>query len=114
MDPFNLQQGTPTKEAIDSQNNHPHIVRFIDASGGISPTHFIAVEQQLLLECRNIESALYLLVATHFVFNIEYCPKVKDILYFFQEKIICFPDSALKQSSVYRNVSSAIDLYLPQ
>ena len=41
----------------------------------------------------------------------EYNPTVKDFLYFFQEKILGFTDSTVKQSSMYRNISSAIDLY---
>ena len=81
-------------------------MRFVDASGDISSTYFIAVEQRLLSECRNIQSA------TYYVFNIEYCAKVKDVLYYIKERVLCFPDHS-KQSSVYRNVSAAIELYLP-
>ena len=88
-------------------------MRFVDASGDISPSYFIAVEQRLLLECRNIQSALFLMLATYYVFNIEYCAKVKDVLYYMQERVLCFPDQSVKQSSVYRNVSAAIELYLP-
>ena len=76
-----FQRGTPAEEVIDPNNNQPHIVRFVDASGDISPSYFIAVEQNLLMECRNIQSALYLMLATYYVFNIEYCTKIKDVLY---------------------------------
>ena len=62
-----MQHGTPVKEAVDAQNNQPHIVRFIGASGDISPSHFIAIEQELLLECRSIDSAVFLMMAAHFV-----------------------------------------------
>ena len=53
---FNMQRGTPAGEAVDVHNNQPHIVRFMDAAGDIPPTHFIAIEQELVLECR---SSLY-------------------------------------------------------
>ena len=88
-------------------------MRFVDASGDIPPSHFIAVEQDLLLECRNIQSAVFIMLATYYVFNIEYCVKVKDVLCYVQDRVIGFPDQSIKQSSVYRNISAAIELYLP-
>lgn len=97
---FLFQRGTPAKEAIDAANNQPHIVRFVDASGDIPPSYFIAVEQELLLECRNIQSAVFLMLAVYYVFNIEYCTKVKDVLYFIQDRILGFPDHSIKLSSV--------------
>lgn len=109
-----MQRGTPSKEAIDANNNQPHIVRFTDAAGDIPPSHFIAIEQDLILECRSIDSALFLMIAAHFVFNMEYQNKVKDVFYYLQDKVLGFPDPTLKQSSMYRNISSAIDLYLPE
>ena len=42
------------------------------------------------------------------VFSIEYCAMVKDVLYYIQERVLCFLDQSVKQSSVYRNVSAAI------
>ena len=107
-----FQRGTPTQEAVDSQNNHPHIVRFLDASGDIPPSHFIAVEQDLLLECRNMRSSVFMMLAAYYIFNIEYCSEVKDVLYYIQDRVLGVPDPSKKQSSVYRNVSAAIDLYL--
>ena len=77
-----MQRGTPVEEAIDTNNSYPHIVRFVDAAGDILPSHFIAVEQELVMECRSIDSALFLLIAAHFVFNMEYHPKVKDFFFF--------------------------------
>ena len=106
-----MQRGTPAKEAVDATNNHPHIVRFLDAAGDVLPTHFIAIEQELVLECRSLNSALFIMLATHYAFNIEYHPKIKDVLYFLQEKVLGYPDLKMKKSSIYMNVSSAIDLY---
>ena len=48
-----------------------------------SVTHLclIAIEQELLLQCRSIDSALHLFI--------EYNPKVKDVI---QERILGFTD----------------------
>ena len=88
-------------------------MHFVNASGDISTIYFIAVEKRLLLECRNIESALFLMLATYYTLHIEYSAKVKDVLYYIQERVLCFPDQSVKQSSVDRNHSAAIELYLP-
>ena len=34
-------------------------------------------------------------------FNMEYYPKVKDVFFFFQDKVLSYPDSNVKQSSMY-------------
>ena len=86
----------------------------MDAAGDIPPMHFIAIEQELVLECRSIDSALFMVLATHYVFNIEYNPRVRDVLYYFQEKLLGSSDPKFKKSSIYMNVSSAIDLYIPE
>ena len=111
---FFIQRGTPAHEAIDGSNNHPHIVKFIDATGDLSPQFFVAVEQQLLLECKSLERAIFLMVATHYVFNIEYNLKVKDVFLFLEEKILGFLDTSVKKSSIYLSVSSSIDLYVEE
>lgn len=106
-----MQRGTPPREAIDPTNNQPHIVRFIDSVENLPPLYFVAIEQQLVIECRDIDCAIFTLLAVHFVFNMEYNQKVKDIMYFLQEKVLGYVDPCFKKSSMYMNVSSAIDLY---
>ena len=46
--------------------------------------YFVAVEQQLLLER---PTAVFLLLATHYIFNLSYHPKAEDLLHFIQEKM---------------------------
>ena len=36
------------------------------------------------------------------------------MLYYFQEKLLGSSDPKFKKSSIYMNVSSAIDLYIPE
>lgn len=107
-----MQRGTLPEETIDAHNSHPHIVRFTDAAGDLLPQHFIVIEQGLLVECKNFINCLYIMLAVHFVFNTEYHPKVKDVLFFLQEKVLSISDPTYKKSSPYMNISSAIDLYI--
>lgn len=72
----------------------------------------MAIEQQVLIECKSFERAVFILLAAHYVFNMEYHSMVKDILYFLQEKLLELDDYVHKKSSMYLSVSSAIDLYL--
>ena len=84
----------------------------MDPTGDIPHQFFFAVEQQLLLECRSLERAIFIMVASHYVFNIEYHPKVKDVFLFLEQKVFGFTECSFKKSSIYLSVSSSIDLYL--
>ena len=88
-------------------------MKFVDATGDISPQFFIAIEQQLLLECKSLERAIFIMLAAHYVFNIEYNPKVKDVFLFLEEKVFGFSIS-VKKSAIYLSASSSIDLYLEE
>lgn len=108
--PLLLQHGVTAKEVIDSENNFPHIIRLIDADEGIPDQFFIAVEQELLVKCRNICDALLVLISVHYIFNIEYNPKVYDFFLFFQECILELSHEGRK-SAPYLSFTSAIDCY---
>ena len=84
-------------------------MRFV---GDVNTQYFLAIEQELLIECKCMSNAIFTMLAVHFVFNIEYNHQVKDVLYFLQDKVLGFPDPGFKKSSVYMSISSAIDLYL--
>ena len=45
--------------------------------------YFITVEQ-CIDECRNTTSTIFFL-ATHYIFNMAYCPKTNDVLMFLQQ-----------------------------
>ena len=47
----------------------------------------IAVEQSLILDCTEVSTALFLLLATHYVFNPSYQGKAEEFLMFIQEKV---------------------------
>ena len=69
---FFPQQGTPAQEAVDTSNNHPHIIKFADVTSDVLPQYFVAIEQQVLIECKNLERAIFIMLAVHYVFNMEY------------------------------------------
>ena len=73
--------------------------------------YFVAIEQEFVMKCRDMESAIFTMLATHFVFNLEYNHQVKNVLYFLQEKVLSFPDPNFKKTSIYISISSGIDLY---
>ena len=88
-----IQHGTPPAEATDRTNNQPHIVVFTDDDAVDEPVnqYFIAVEQILLMQCSNAISAIFFLLAAHYIFNMAYHPKTNDILTFLQHKVAKLP-----------------------
>ena len=109
---FLPQRSTPPDEAIDHANNHPCIVNFIDAADSdFTPQYFIAIEQSLLFECKNMKTAFFSLFAVHFVFNIEYHSRVRDFYRFVQENLFEIAD-ATKKSVMYSNVCTGVQSFL--
>ncbi len=73
---YHIQRGTRPGEALDQGNNQPHLVRFV---GDLSEQVFVAIEQELVLECKTFTNAIFTMLAVHFVFNLEYNHNVKDV-----------------------------------
>ena len=111
-----MQRSTPTNEAIDQKNNQPHIVMLSD-DDDITPSFYIAVEQELVVECADLLKALFMLLAVHYVFDISYNERVKDFFLFLQEKVMNISDEAYssersgKKSACYLSTTSAIECY---
>ena len=55
--------------------------------------YFISIEQKLMLESSNLVTTIFNLLASHYVLNLAYHPKVKDLLTFLQEKVLQIPSS---------------------
>ena len=47
--------------------------------------YYIMIKQDLTQEAHNFTDAIFLLVAVHYVFNMEYKAEVHDMLLFIQE-----------------------------
>ena len=69
----------------------------VDSSGNV---YYIMIEQELILDTRSFEEAIFLLLAVHYVFNLQYCTIVHDVLLFLQE-FVCKLKSKGKHSAVY-------------
>ena len=72
---------------------------------------FIAVEQQLTVEVTNIVGAIFYLLATHYVFNVQYHAKAKDLLLFLQGKVLKLP-CPLTKSATTTTHTTGIARYL--
>ena len=104
------QRSTPPSEAVDHTNNQPYILRFVDAADSdFTPQYFIVVERSLLIECKNIKTALFSLFAVHYIFNVEYHSCVQDFHRFVQEFLLEIPVSTKKT-----NVCTGIQSFLPK
>ena len=74
-------------EAPDPKNNQPHIVLFQDGDeDDVTRQFLIDVEQHLLIEVSNIMGAIFYLLAAHYVFNMAYHNKAKNVLLFLQSQ----------------------------
>ena len=60
-----LQRGTPPDEAVDSYNDQPHIVVFIEAQEEPTQLDFIAVKGQPLVESTILPTVLFLCLGAH-------------------------------------------------
>ena len=72
----------------------------------------IAIEGQLYVECRSFVNAIYLMLVSHYVFDIEYNARAKDVLFFLQENMLGLQDPKFRKSANYSSVSSAILCHL--
>ena len=60
---------------------------------------FLVVEGEFILECGNPATAVFNLMAAHYVFNLDYDPKAKDALVFIQEKVLKVIETGKKPKS---------------
>ena len=67
--------------------------------------YYIALEQTLILESTDITTALFLLLAAHYIFNLSNHTKVHELLRFLQEKAAEIPsdENAQKMKSLAKS-----------
>ena len=87
-------------------------MQLYDADPDIPSRYFIAIEHIKIVECSSIHSSLFNVLAIHYVFNLEYHGKAKDILLFLQQKVMGIADQSRKTSAMYSNVAAAIECYI--
>ena len=98
-----LQDGTPPSQAPDPENAQPHIVVILHDDYN---QYFIAVEQIMCMECTDVATALFYLVASHYVLNLSYHDKIQEVFRFIQERIMDI-ESAEKGKASKSPVSSS-------
>jgi hypothetical protein len=59
-------------EVMEKDNNQPHIVLLSDQDEDDLDQFFICVEQNLMLECSNLISAIFFCIGAHYIFNLNY------------------------------------------
>ena len=83
------------------------IVLMYDVVDSSENIYYIMIEQELILETRKFEEAIFLLLAVHYVFNLEYNTAVHDVLLFLQE-FVCKLKSKVKHSAVYTAITTKL------
>ena len=75
--------------------------------------YFISVEQKLFMESSNLTTALFNLVASHYIFNLAYHPKANYMLTVLQEKMmgIASDGKKLTKPSSSSHVSGIVRFY---
>lgn len=76
-------------------NSQPQLVII---EGEYGDQYFVCIEEQLLLESRDLATAIFLVLASYYVFNLAYHPKTEDLFGFIQEKMAKIPSAGRKKS----------------
>lgn len=109
---FSTQRGTPPEEGIDKSNNQPHLIVLEDPDTDLPTQIFVAVEQMLVQQCRSLRMGIFVMLADHYIFNMEYHSKVKEVFLFLQEFVMQHEVmTGHKRSPTYSNIAAAVQAY---
>lgn len=99
-----MQVAIPMEAASQAtpRRNTPRIAAFKRTE---TRQYFIFVEQSVLCETPDIQSALYLWFASFYVFNLEYDKNAKHLSLFFQDVILGLPDTNKRAASYITVIS---------
>ena len=82
---------------------------------GEQPQYFIFIENEILCVCYSFSHALVVWFMSHYIFNLEYSNKIKEVALFVQEYIFGRPaTSGLKRhkTATYLSVCTDIQSYM--
>lgn len=65
----------------DPMRTAPRIAAF---AGEERSQYFLIIEREVLCELTTFSQAIMVWFVSHYVFNLEYCPKTKEVALFFQ------------------------------
>ena len=103
-----FQRGTPIEELVSKETNQPHLIRLVDED--LPTQYFVVIEQLVHIEVTTCVKGMFLLLAYHYIYDIQYNSRLKDFYLFFEDKLLQLSPSC-KRSATYLNVTSAIDCY---
>ena len=102
-----MQNSTSMNEYLDDSNSFPYTVRLYDGDSEVASTYAVIVEGDTLTKCRDLTTALYVTFAAHYIFDISYHVRVKELFRFFQEVVMEIVDSE-KKSAAFSSFCCAI------
>ena len=60
-----------------------------------------------------ILQGIFLLLALHYVYDIQYHPRLKDFYLFLEDKLLGISTSNVRKSATYSSIMSALESYMP-
>ena len=78
-----------------------------DGDPEVMASYVVIVEQDTLTKCRDLVTALYVTFSIHYIFNISYQIRVKELFRFIQEIVMEIVDTE-KKSAAFSNFCCAI------
>ena len=100
-------QVTETPERVCKETptrNAPRIAAFI---GEESQQYFVLIEQNVLCQVSSFQFAIFVMFSAYYAFHLEYPKPVKNVLHFFQDYVLSFPDGQ-RRTATYLATSSDI------
>lgn len=82
------------------------IVVMYDSEDSSRNKYFIMIEQELVIETIIFDEAVFLLLAIHYILDLEYDALVSDTLLFLQEFVCKVKGAKKKHSPVYSAIST--------
>ena len=76
-----------------------------DGDSQLPSVYLVIVERELKVRCSDLTTALYITFSLHYIFNIAYHLRLKDVFLFFQEVT---DDAECKKSPTLSNFCTAI------
>ncbi len=77
----------------------------------LSTQYFVVVEQVIHLEVSGILQGVFVLLAFHYFYDIEYHSRLRDLYFFLENKLLTI-NSATHLSATYSNITSTLESYL--
>lgn len=84
------------------------IVMMSDSDDCSRNEYFIMIEQDLLLKTSHFDEAVFLILAVHYVFDLEYDLRVNDVLTFLQEYVCKLKCGKVNRSAIYSTISTRL------